>query len=169
VTGRLVSSTGLTTVYPIGGLALATINFVVLALWASDLSATLFAVIMLLNGLFMGTVMGVVQVSVQSAAGQARLGEAAASVQFSRSIGAAFGTALVATILFGMLAIKSPEAAHVFADMIQTRHITPGLPQVDQIAIQADIREAFRAAFLTMAAFTTGGFFLALTNPQRRI
>ena len=123
---------------------------------------------MLLSGLFMGTVMGVVQVSVQSAAGQARLGEAAASVQFSRSIGAAFGTALVATILFGVLAIKSPEAARAFAAMIQSRHVAPTLT-VDQVAIQADIREAFRAAFLAMAAFTTGGFLLALTNPLRRI
>jgi EmrB/QacA subfamily drug resistance transporter len=168
VTGRLVSKTGLTTVYPVGGLAFATVIFVVLALWASDLNATQFAIIMLLSGLFMGTVMGVVQVSVQSAAGQARLGEAAASVQFSRSIGAAFGTALVATILFGVLTIKSPEAAQVFAATIQSRQMAPALT-VAQVAIQADIRQAFSAAFLAMAVFTTGGFFLALTNPLRRI
>ena len=168
VTGRLVSRTGLTTIFPVGGLALATIIFIVLALWASELGAMPLAGIMLLSGLFMGTVMGVVQVSVQSAAGQARLGEAAASVQFSRSIGAAFGTALVATILFGVLAIESPEAAHAFAAMIESRHVAPALT-VHQIEIQADIQEAFRAAFLVMASFTTGGFLLALTNPLRRI
>jgi MFS family permease len=168
VTGRLVSKTGLTTVYPVGGLAFATVIFIVLALWASDFSATQFAIVMLLSGLFMGTVMGVVQVSVQSAAGQARLGEAAASVQFSRSIGAAFGTALVATILFGVLTTKSPEAAHVFAATVQSRQMAPTLT-VAQVAIQADIRQAFSAAFLAMAVFTTGGFFLALTNPLRRI
>jgi hypothetical protein len=38
-----------------------------------------------------------------------------------------------------------------------------------RVAIQADIAEAFRAAFLTIAAFTTAGFFLALTNPLRKI
>ncbi|HTQ83048.1 MAG TPA: MFS transporter [Pseudolabrys sp.] len=168
ITGRLVSRTGLTTVFPVGGLALATIIFIVLALWASELGAMPLAGIMLLSGLFMGTVMGVVQVSVQSAAGQARLGEAAASVQFSRSIGAAFGTALVATILFGVLAIKSPEAARAFAAMIESRHVAPALT-VHQMEIQADIQEAFRAAFLVMAGFTTGGFLLALTNPLRRI
>ena len=63
--------------------------------------------------------MGVVQVSVQSAAGQLRLGEAAASVQFSRSIGAAFGTAMVATMLFAVLTLKNPEAARVFASMVE--------------------------------------------------
>ena len=40
MTGRMVSKTGLTTVYPVAGLALATVNFIVLAFWASSLSAT---------------------------------------------------------------------------------------------------------------------------------
>jgi len=170
LTGRLVNKTGLTTVFPVVGLAMATVNLVVLALWASALGTAVFAVLLLCNGLFMGTVMGVVQVSVQSAAGLLRLGEAAASVQFSRSIGAAFGTALVATVLFSALSIRSPEAARVFATMVeQGKPLASSLTPAQQIAIQADISAAFRAAFLAMAAFTTTGFFLALTNPLRRI
>lgn len=170
VTGRLVSKTGLTTLFPVVGLVLVTLNLVVLAFWATHLSNTVFAVVLLLIGTFMGTVMGVVQVSVQSAAGPLRLGEAAASVQFSRSIGAAFGTALVATVLFGMLAISNPEAARVFAAMVE--HVPragPVLTEVQRAAIQSDIVEAFRAAFLMMAAFSTAGFFFTLTNPLRRI
>jgi len=53
-------------------------------------------------------VMGVVQVTVQYAAGPKQLGEAAASVQFSRSVGAAFGTALVTAVLFAVLSMKNP-------------------------------------------------------------
>src|SRR6516165_1650735 len=170
LTGRLVNKTGLTTVFPVVGLAMVTVNLVVLALWASGLGTAVFAGLLLCNGLFMGTVMGVVQVSVQSAAGLLRLGEAAASVQFSRSIGAAFGTALVATVLFSALSIRSPEAARAFATMVeQGKPLTSSLTPAQQIAIQADISAAFRAAFLAMAAFTTTGFFLALTNPLRRI
>jgi EmrB/QacA subfamily drug resistance transporter len=170
VTGRLVNTTGLTTVFPVVGLALCTCNFVVLALWASVLGTAALAVLFLGTGLFMGTVMGVVQVSVQSAAGQLRLGEAAASVQFSRSIGAAFGTALVATLLFAVLTIRNPEAARVFAGMVEhARDVDAKLTAVQRAAIAVDIADAFSAAFLLMAAFTTGGFFLALTNPLRRI
>jgi EmrB/QacA subfamily drug resistance transporter len=170
VTGRLVSKTGLTTVFPVVGLALVTINLVILALWASAFGTAAFAGLLLCNGLFMGTVMGVVQVSVQSAAGPLQLGEAAASVQFSRSIGAAFGTALVATVLFAVLSIRDPEVARIFATMVEHgRHVGPALPTVQQAEIQANISEAFRAAFLTMAVFTTAGFFLVLTNPLRRI
>ena len=170
VTGRLVNTTGLTAVFPTVGLTLCTANFVVLAFWASDFGTTGLAVLLLLTGLFMGTVMGVVQVSVQSAAGQMRLGEAAASVQFSRSIGAAFGTALVATLLFGMLAIRNPDAAAVFAAMVEHARIAGATLSPNQrTAIAGDIASAFRAAFLLMALFTAGGFFLALTNPLRRI
>jgi EmrB/QacA subfamily drug resistance transporter len=170
VTGRLVSKTGLTTIFPVVGLFLATVNLVALALWASAFGTATLAGVLLLIGLFMGTVMGVVQVSVQSAAGQLRLGEAAASVQFSRSIGAAFGTALVATVLFAVLTLKDPQAARVFATMVEhAKHVGPALTPMERAAIQTDIAAAFRAAFLLIAAFTTAGFFLALTNPLRRI
>lgn len=169
VTGRLVSRTGRTTLFPIIGLVMVTICFVLLGLFAGEMSMTEMGWLLLFLGTFMGTVMGVVQVSVQSAAGPQRLGEAAASVQFSRTIGAAFGTALVATVLFGFLAIKNPESASVFGAMVQHAGRSGVSVPVASAAIQADIREAFRAAFLLMALFTTAGFFLALTNPLRRI
>jgi EmrB/QacA subfamily drug resistance transporter len=170
LTGRLVHRTGLTTAFPVMGLALVTANLLVLALWAPDLGNAAFAGILLWNGLFMGTVMGVVQVTVQSVSGPRRLGEAAASVQFSRSIGAAFGTALVAAVLFGVLTLKNPEAARVFAAMVEQGTTTgTGLPGAQRAAIQSDITIAFRAAFLLIAGFTTAGFFLALTHPLRRI
>jgi len=49
------------------------------------------------------------------------------------------------------------------------RPLAPSLPVEQRAAIQADIANAFRAAFLTIAAFTAVGFFLALSNPLRRI
>jgi hypothetical protein len=118
----------------------------------------------------MGTVMGVVQVTVQFASGPLRLGEAAASVQFSRSIGAAFGTALVTAVLFAVLSIKNPEAARLFATMAQQGgHAASNLPVTQLAEIRAVIAEAFRAAFLSIAAFAAVGFFLALSIPLRRI
>ena len=170
MTGRLVNNSGRTTIFPVIGLALATIDFVVLAIWAGALGTTALAALLLGCGLFMGTVMGVVQVTVQHSAGQLRLGEAAASVQFSRSIGAAFGTALVATLLFAVLALRNPEAAGVFAGMVEhARDVGVSLSADQRAVIQDDIAIAFRAAFLLMAVYTAGGFFLALTNPLKRI
>ncbi|WP_246663052.1 MFS transporter [Pseudolabrys sp. FHR47] len=170
VTGRLVNASGRLTIYPVVGLSIATLDFVVLALLADNFGIAALAALLLVNGLAMGTVMGVVQVSVQNAAGQQRLGEAAASVQFSRSIGAAFGTALVATVLFAVLSMRSPDAARVFAAMFEhADHAGAGLSAAQMTVIQGDIKVAFRAAFLVMALFTMTGFFLSLTNPQKRI
>ena len=170
VTGRLVHKTGLTTAFPIFGLALVTLNLIALALWASSLGDWAFAAMLLWNGLFMGTVMGVVQVTVQTASGPRRLGEAAASVQFSRSIGAAFGTALVATMLFAVLTLRNPEAARIFSVMVeQAGNAAVPVPAAQLAAIQGDITVAFRAAFLLVAGFTALGFCLALTHPMRRI
>jgi EmrB/QacA subfamily drug resistance transporter len=166
LTGRLVSKTGFTTVFPVFGLVLVTANILVLALWAQALSTTAFAWLLLWNGLFMGTVMGVVQVTVQVDSGPRQLGEAAASVQFSRSIGAAFGTALVSAVLFSILTLKHPDAVQVFTEMAgNSGHAAIHL----SADVQAAIASAFRAAFLMIATFTSMGFFLALTIPMRRI
>jgi predicted MFS family arabinose efflux permease len=170
VTGRLVSKTGLTTVFPVLGLALVTVNLMALALWVQALSVSTLGWLLLWNGLCMGTVMGVVQVTVQTASGPLQLGEAAASVQFSRSIGAAFGTAMVTAVLFAVLTMKNPEAARLFATLAEHGgHLAMAPPPAIAAAVQADIAEAFRAAFLTVAAFTTAGFLLALAIPLRRI
>jgi len=170
LTGRLVSRTGRTTIFPVTGLILATATLLVLAIWAPDLDNIGIAVILLLNGLFMGPVMGVVQVIVQDAAGAMRLGEAAASVQFSRSMGAAFGTALVGTVLFAFLALRNPQAAHVFVTMVQSLGGgTTSVSPTELAAVHGDIVAAFRAAFLLIAVFTASGCLLAYTNPQRRI
>jgi EmrB/QacA subfamily drug resistance transporter len=170
VTGRLVSKTGLTTVFPVLGLALVTVNLMALALWVAALSVSTLGWLLLWNGLCMGTVMGVVQVTVQTASGPLQLGEAAASVQFSRSIGAAFGTAMVAAVLFAVLSMKNPEAARLFAAIAEHGgHLAAAPLSAAEAAVEADIAEAFRAAFLAVAAFTTAGFLLALAIPLRRI
>jgi EmrB/QacA subfamily drug resistance transporter len=170
LTGQLVSKTGLTTLYPSLGLILVTANLVVLSMWADALSTAALAWLLMWNGLFMGTVMGVVQVTVQSASGALRLGEAAASVQFSRSIGAAFGTALVAAVLFAVLSMKNPDTGRLFATMVEGGgQLASSLPSTQQATVHAMIADAFRAAFLSIAVFTTLGSVLALTIPLRRL
>jgi hypothetical protein len=143
---------------------------VVLALFVHHIGTAGLAWLLLWNGLFMGTVMGVVQVTVQSESGPLKLGGAAASVQFSRSIGAAFGTALVTAVLFAVLATKNPDVARAFASMAEHGgRVASVLPPDRVAAVEADIAEAFRAAFLSIAGFTAIGLCLALSIPLRRI
>jgi EmrB/QacA subfamily drug resistance transporter len=170
ITGRIVTRTGRTTIFPSYGLIVVTLSLVFLAFYAPQLSVPQLPLVFAWNALFMGTVMGVVQVTVQSVAGPAMLGAAAASVQFSRSVGAAFGTAAVATVLFATLATGERETASLFAVLVERGpDAMAALPAARQAAVQAEIAAAFRAAFLTMAAFAAAGLVLAWSIPVRRI
>ncbi len=169
-TGRMVTVSGRTAIFPSYGLILVTLNLLLLALAAPHIGTVQLAGVFLWNGLCMGTVMGVVQVTVQSASGPRRLGEAAASVQFSRSVGAAFGTATVASVLFAVLSAKNKETAALFAAMMeQGAGVLSALPVARQAIVQTEIAEAFRAAFLVIAAFAAAGAVLAMSIPLRRI
>ena len=117
-----------------------------------------------------GTAMPVVQVTLQLLAGPKQLGAASASVQFSRSIGAAAGTALVSAVLFATLAAMDGEVAALFGRIVQegTNALT-GLSSARAAEAQQEIQEAFRAAFLTVAALSAAASLLAWSIPLRRI
>jgi len=170
VTGRIVSRTGLTMIFPAVGLIAVTICLGLLGLFVGHMGTKQLAFYLFCSGLFMGTVMGVVQVTVQNAAGSASLGSAAASVQLSRSIGAAVGTALVGTVLFAMVSLSDPEAAPLFASLVQFGPVAiQSLAPERQAAILAEVAVAFRAAFLVIAGFAAIGTLLAWTIPTRRL
>jgi MFS family permease len=168
ITGRLVTRTRLTTIFPTIGLPLVTAAIVFLAFRIDEITMATLVAFLIWIGLFMGTVMGVVQVVVQSASGLQRLGEAAASVQVSRSMGAAFGTAIIATVLFGALSIKHPETARVFAAMMEHGPPVASSPS-EQILLHQEISQAFRIAFWSIAGYTALGSLLAFSIPLRRV
>ena len=119
ITGQLVTRTGRTAVFPTYGLMAATVGLLFLAFLIPHLSTANLAWVFCVIALFMGTVMGVVQVTVQAVSGPRLLGTGAAMVQFSRSVGAAFGTATVAAILFSILTATDRETANLFGTIIE--------------------------------------------------
>ncbi len=170
VTGQLVTRTGRTAVFPSYGYVAATAGLLFLAFWIPHLSLGALPWVFGAVACFMGTVMGVVQVTVQAVAGQRMLGTGAAMVQFSRSVGAAFGTAAVAAVLFSVLAGTDRETASLFGAMIDRGpDAIAALAPARQMAVQTEIGEAFRAAFVTIAAFTGIGAWLAWSMPLRRV
>jgi EmrB/QacA subfamily drug resistance transporter len=169
-TGQMVSRTGRTALFPTYGLMAATVGLVAIALSAQHLSPWQLAWAFCVIALFMGTVMGVVQVTVQAVSGPRLLGTGAAMVQFSRSVGAAFGTASVAAILFSILTATDRSTATLFGSIIERGpDAIAGLAPAQQAIVHAEIGEAFRAAFLTIAAFTGVGAILAWSLPLRRL
>jgi predicted MFS family arabinose efflux permease len=170
ITGQIVTRTGRTAIFPSIGLLLATLGLVFLAFWTPHLTLGQLPWAWCAIAICMGTVMGVVQLTVQAVSGPRRLGTAAAMVQFSRSVGAAFGTAAVAAVLFAILAARDRQTAQLFGTLIEQG---PGaiatLPPALQAVVHAEIAYAFRAALLTIAGFTGVGSILAWTMPLRRV
>ncbi len=170
VTGQLVTRTGRTAIFPSYGYIAATAALLFVAIWAPQLSLLQLPWVLGGTAIFMGTVMGVVQVTVQAVAGQRMLGTGSAMVQFSRSVGAAFGTAAVAAVLFSILAASDREAVGLFGALIDYGpDALATLAPARQAVVQAEIGQAFRAAFLTVAAFTAIGAWLAWSMPLRRV
>ena len=170
LTGRAVARTGRTAVYPSWGLAVVTGCWVLMALGAGWVPLGWLPVVFLLMSLTLGTAMPIVQVTVQIAAGAANLGAASASVQFSRSIGAALGTAAVGAVLFSVLASQDPAVAGVFAELVERGPaLLDGLPAGQRAVVAEDIAGAFRAAFLVIAGFSGVGLVLAWSLPMRRL
>lgn len=90
--------------------------------------------------------------------------------RFSRSIGAAFGAATAATVLFAVLSATDRETAVLFGTMVeQGAGILSTLSAARQAMVQSEIAEAFRAAFLVIAGFAGTGAVLAFSIPLRRI
>jgi EmrB/QacA subfamily drug resistance transporter len=170
LTGRIVSRTGRTAIFPSCGLVVVAVALAYLALRSPWLSARELSWLLSITAFFMGTVMSVVQVTVQSSAGPSALGSASASVQFSRSLGAAFGTALVAAVLFALLAAGDARTASLLGAVLQ--HGPGGLDTIsgaDRLAVQGAFADAFRAAFLTTAVFAAAAAVLTWTIPMRRL
>jgi hypothetical protein len=117
--------------------------------------------------MFMGTVMAVVQVTVQAASGPKMLGAGAASVQFSRSIGAALGTAVTGAVLIARLLSSDGEAAALFARLLQDA--AGAAIETASATVLTSIEKAFEAAFFTIAGFAAIAMILIWTLPIRRL
>ncbi len=170
VTGRLISQTGRTAVFPSYGQVVTLLCLLLLAAGGDAIPTVWLPALFLLLSMSIGTTMPVVQITVQVAAGPANLGAASASVQFSRSIGAALGTALVGAVLFGALTLRDPAMASLFADVVeQGPAVLAHVDEAVRVRLASDIAGAFRAAFLTIGAFSLAALLLAWSLPMRRI
>lgn len=170
ITGQLVSRTGVTMIFPTVGIAVAIVLIQFFGLWAARLSPTFIVSLLLLIGLFMGTVMAVIQVTVQRVAGKGLLGAAAATIQFSRSVGAALGTAIVGAILFATLGFSDPEALRIFKAAVQEGSSAFGtLSSQQQMLIRAEMGHAFGVAFSSITIFLIVALGLAWSHPERRL
>ena len=167
-TGRLVSMTGRTTIFPSVALIPVVVLLLVLAGALDRLTLWQFGTLLGLLALFLGSVMGVVQVTVQNAAPRGMIGSAAGSVQFSRAVGATFGTALASVALFATLGALAPDALTHFGALMANG--PAAIPEAAARAVaETALVSSFRAVFCTLAVFAAAALAFAWSIPARRL
>jgi MFS family permease len=170
LTGWLISRTGRTAIFPTVGLAITAVSLIALAVWAPLLSQVQLSWLLALGGVTQGSAMITAQITVQAVAGPRHLGAASASVQLARSLGSAFGAAAAGAVLFGLLSLTDPDTAALFTEMVRRG---PGVLESvgadRQMLVQAEIANAFRGVFLTVACFSCTIVACAATMPVRRL
>jgi EmrB/QacA subfamily drug resistance transporter len=169
-TGQIVARTGRTAIVPSIGYILVVAAIATIIFFAPSLSNVQLSCLFGLLSVGLGTANPVVNITVQVLAGPKQLGAGAASVQFSRSVGSALGTALVGVVLFASLTITDGQTAALFRELVERGPAAlAGLSAARQIIVQHEIADAFRAAFLTVGVFAVTGLVLAWSIPSRRL
>jgi MFS family permease len=170
ITGQLIAKTGRLPIFPSIGQPAVCLLMVALAVLLPVLPVTSLVGVLCAASVFTGTGMVVVQTLTQLIAGSGQLGTIAASVQLARSLGAAFGAAIVGTVLFAALAAQDRTLATVFGELLERGQAVLGTMPAERVAaVRAELGDAFRAAYITIAAVAACGALLAWTIPKRRI
>lgn len=167
--GRMVAKSGHAMRWPTIFLPLGCLVWAVLAVAADSLPLAALPPLLVVAAFCSGTSYPIVQVTAQAAAGKERLGAASAGVAFSRNIGAATGTALVAAAVFAALSLIGTGTAPAFQRLVAEgpaflATLGPGAAA----ALRAELAEAFRMLFVTAAVLTAIAAVLAWRVPLRR-
>ncbi|HSC62227.1 MAG TPA: MFS transporter [Caldimonas sp.] len=148
LTGRVIVWTGRPTAIPSVGLGVAAAALVGLA-FLPPARAVLVG-LEIVTGLGLGSVMSVMQIVTQTAAGPARLGAAASTISLARTLGSSLGASAFGALIYGVIGGA------------------PVIAGVHSAADDARIGLAFRIAFLAAAALCAVAAWAATRVPTLR-
>jgi MFS family permease len=148
LTGRIIVWTGRPTAIPTAGLLVSAASLIALALLPAD--KALLIGLELTTGLGLGSVMSVMQIVTQTAAGPARLGAAASTVTLARTLGSSIGASAFGALIYGLIGG------------------TPVLSGAPSAAAEGRVHEAFQVAFFAAAGLCVAAAWAANCVPSLR-
>jgi EmrB/QacA subfamily drug resistance transporter len=168
LSGRLVTRTGRYKVFPIVGTAVLAVGLFLLTQLGPHTSYGEAAVFMFITGLGIGLVMQVLVVAVQNAVPYSALGVATATSTFFRTIGGAFGVAILGAVFANRLISQLKlHATAAELKLISGSNLTANPAQIDHLppAQRTFVISAFshsvETAFLVAVPFVVLGFILS--------
>jgi EmrB/QacA subfamily drug resistance transporter len=166
--GRLITRTGRYKIFPVIGSAMATLAFFLLSTMGVGTVLVTASIYMFVLGVGVGLIMPVLVLAVQNSVEHSDMGVATSSNNFFRSLGGAFGTALLGAVFTGQLATRLasvlPGAGN--DQLTSSPAAIAALPE----AIRSQVIEAFASSittvFLVALPFTVLALVLALMTPE---
>jgi MFS family permease len=164
VGGRLVSRTGRYKLFPVCGLAAATMAYLAMG-WAAAHGTAVgwIEAVLVAMGLGIGFVMPNLTTAIQNAVAWRDLGAATSASAFLRSLGGALGVALSGAILVAQLR----RAPSVGTESMQALDRIAHLPPAEHAALVGLYAHALSSTFLVGAAIAACAFILVLFLPER--
>ena len=168
--GRIITRTGRYRIWPIGGLAMATVGMFLLTLMRAETPVPLSSLYMVILGLGVGATMQVTILVVQNAVDYRDLGVATSAAQFFRQMGGLFGVAVFGAIMNARLARELPlqvpadALAAVGGDvsrLLSSPAAIRALPPAVASGIATSVEGAINAVFFWSVPLMAGGFILA--------
>jgi EmrB/QacA subfamily drug resistance transporter len=170
--GRLVSRTGRYKIFPVAGLAAATLAFLSV-MWAALAGASIsfVEISLIVLGIGFGLVMPNLMVAIQNAVLPIELGSATAASTFFRSLGGTFGVAISGAIMTAQL--QAPHAKRLAGMGNGARSLLEqGIQQIEQLpAVQKETvigayRHAISTTFMLGSVIIALAFILVLFLPE---
>ncbi len=146
IVGRRISKTGRYRTYPIVGACLLPVGMFLFSRMTPSTPHLLTSLFLLLNGIAVGLIFPVSTTIVQNAAEQKDLGVATSSLTFFRSMGSAFGVAILGAVMNARLRYWFPHFVHVVGNARLTATsiaYSPAAVSKLPTAVQHGIIEAF--------------------------
>jgi EmrB/QacA subfamily drug resistance transporter len=162
VGGRMVSRTGRYKLFPVLGLAVATVSYAALA-WAARSQVGVWPIegVLVLMGTGIGFVMPNLTTAIQNAVGRGELGGATAAAAFLRSLGGALGVAASGAALTSRLSAL-PSSLQAAGGVLQVASFAPQQRAAVLLAYRSGLSNAFALGAVVAAA----GFLLVLFLPE---
>jgi MFS family permease len=168
ISGQLVSRTGRYKIFPILGSAVLAVGLGLLANLGPDTAFGYVALYMVIVGLGIGLVMQVLVVAVQNSVPHSQLGTATATATFFRTIGGAFGVAVLGAVFNAQLLSKLREHASpaelkllsggtITANPAEIQH----LPMAQRTQVIDAFSHSLQTVFIVAVPFAIAAFALS--------
>ncbi len=171
--GNLVSKTGRYKIYPVVGSVVMAFGLLLLSRMDPSTPLAVSSMYLFVLGLGIGMSMQVLTIIVQGSAQYSDLGVATSGVTFFRTMGSAFGAAIIGTLYGNFLQDRLPEAVAKAPSVTPAERATPEALHALPARVIAPIVEAYSEAltqvFFWAAPVALVAFVLALVLPQVKL